>query len=98
RFSRDWSSDVCSSDLRWALMVRLARHGGRGGAMDDGLHLWVYILRCADHSYYVDSTRKDHPAEREWEHNQGVVAGYTRSRRPVTDRKSVVEGRSGAGG
>src|SRR5690554_5976012 len=57
---------------------------GRDGAMDEGLHLWVYILRCADRSYYVGSTRKDHPAEREWEHNQGVVAGYTRSRRPVT--------------
>ncbi len=51
--------------------------------MDDALHLWVYILRCADGSYYTGSTKKTLEA-REWEHNEGVVPGYTHSRRPVT--------------
>src|SRR5688500_5983555 len=42
----------------------------------------VYMLRCADGSYYVGSTKKD-VAARLWEHNAGVVPAYTRSRRPV---------------
>ena len=42
----------------------------------------VYILRCADGSYYVGSTKKD-PLGREWEHNQRLVPGYTHSRTPV---------------
>ncbi len=50
--------------------------------MDDALHLWVYILRCADGSYYVGSTTKE-PEARVWEHNQGLVPGYTHDRRPV---------------
>jgi len=52
--------------------------------MGDGLHVWVYILRCADGSYYVGSTKRDEPEEREWEHNAGLVEGYTSRRRPVT--------------
>jgi putative endonuclease len=50
--------------------------------MPDDWELWVYILRCSDNSYYVGSTKQD-PRAREWEHNQGVLPGYTRSRRPV---------------
>ena len=42
----------------------------------------VYILRCADDSYYVGSTRKS-LEERVAEHNSGVLRGYTWSRRPV---------------
>lgn len=42
----------------------------------------VYILRCADGSYYVGNTRR--PIEgRVWEHNQGFGNGYTSRRRPV---------------
>ncbi|SFZ85891.1 putative endonuclease [Devosia enhydra] len=42
----------------------------------------VYILRCADGSYYVGNTRK--PIEqRVAEHNGGLIAGYTQSRPPV---------------
>lgn len=44
---------------------------------------FVYILRCADGSYYVGSTRKS-LEERVAEHNSGLLRGYTRSRRPVT--------------
>jgi putative endonuclease len=42
----------------------------------------VYILRCADGSYYVGNTRKT-IEQRVNEHNSGLVAGYTQSRRPV---------------
>jgi len=43
---------------------------------------WVYILRCADGSYYVGSTSND-PDVRVGEHNAGVFGGYTSTRRPV---------------
>lgn len=42
----------------------------------------VYILKCADGTYYTGLTKK--PVEaRVWEHNSGVVRGYTSSRLPV---------------
>jgi len=42
----------------------------------------LYILRCADGSYYTGVTQR--PVEaRLWEHNQGVVDGYTSTRTPV---------------
>jgi putative endonuclease len=43
---------------------------------------FVYILRCADGSYYIGSTRKS-LEDRVAEHNSGLLGGYTRSRRPV---------------
>jgi putative endonuclease len=42
----------------------------------------VYMLCCADGSYYTGLTRRD-VEERLWEHNAGVVPGYTYTRRPV---------------
>jgi putative endonuclease len=44
---------------------------------------WLYILRCADGSYYVGTTRKA-LEERLGEHNAGLYDGYTARRRPVT--------------
>jgi len=44
--------------------------------------VYVYMLRCADGSYYVGSTRKTLD-DRVGEHNSGVYAGYTFRRRPV---------------
>ena len=42
----------------------------------------VYILECADSSYYTGST--DDLAKRLWQHEQGVeLSSYTYSRRPV---------------
>ncbi|MAU96804.1 MAG: hypothetical protein CMP81_22635 [Fulvimarina sp.] len=42
----------------------------------------VYILRCADGSYYTGLTKQ--PIEsRLWEHNAGICDGYTKKRRPV---------------
>jgi putative endonuclease len=46
------------------------------------LAAFVYMLRCADGSYYVGSTRKS-LAERLAEHNAGIPRSYTVSRRPV---------------
>ena len=42
----------------------------------------VYIVRCSDGHYYVGSTRGS-VERRVGEHNDGVVDGYTKSRRPV---------------
>jgi predicted GIY-YIG superfamily endonuclease len=42
---------------------------------------WVYILRCADGSYYVGHT--DNLDFRLAQHQSGEVQGYTKSRRPV---------------
>ena len=45
----------------------------------------IYILECADGSYYTGLTRR--PIEqRVWEHNAVIVEGNTYSRRPVTLR------------
>jgi putative endonuclease len=43
----------------------------------------VYILRCADGSYYTGVTRKAIEA-RVSEHQMGLLGGYTSRRRPVT--------------
>lgn len=41
----------------------------------------MYILRCADGSYYVGSTV--HLEHRMWQHEMGQGAEYTKRRRPV---------------
>jgi putative endonuclease len=43
----------------------------------------VYILRCADGSYYTGLTKQDAEA-RAWEHNNDPIDSYTARRRPVT--------------
>jgi putative endonuclease len=43
---------------------------------------WLYILRCADGSYYTGTTRADLEL-RIAEHQTGAYAGYTAKRRPV---------------
>jgi len=45
------------------------------------MSFWVYILRCADGSYYTGHT--DDLPKRLAEHQTGQVAGYTSTRRPV---------------
>ena len=42
----------------------------------------VYILRCADGSYYTGHS--DDLQARLALHNDGILAGYTKSRRPLT--------------
>jgi putative endonuclease len=45
---------------------------------------FVYMLRCADDSYYVGSATGDDLKRRVAEHQSGTYQGYTSSRRPVT--------------
>lgn len=42
---------------------------------------WVYILRCADNSYYTGHT--DNLEKRIGEHQSGICPGYTANRQPV---------------
>ncbi len=44
---------------------------------------FVYMLRCRDGSYYVGSATGGDLTKRIAEHQSGVFAGYTWSRRPV---------------
>ena len=45
---------------------------------------WVYILHCADNSYYTGTTRLSDPTERAAEHNLGEnPRAWTYKRRPV---------------
>ena len=43
---------------------------------------WVYMLECADRSYYVGHT--DNLEQRITCHRAGEIPGYTAKRRPVT--------------
>jgi putative endonuclease len=43
---------------------------------------WLYILRCADSSYYIGTTRSSLDS-RIAQHNAGTFEGYTATRRPV---------------
>ena len=45
--------------------------------------VYVYMLRCADGSYYVGSATGEDLGPRVDQHNAGVYPGYTFSRRPV---------------
>ena len=42
----------------------------------------IYILRCADGSFYTGVTRRS-VEERVSEHNSGMIPGFTSKRRPV---------------
>jgi putative endonuclease len=44
---------------------------------------YVYMLRCADGSYYVGSATGNDLAKRISEHETGAYHGYTFARRPV---------------
>jgi predicted GIY-YIG superfamily endonuclease len=46
------------------------------------MSFWIYMLRCADQSYYVGHT--DNLEVRVAAHQLGNTAGYTQQRRPVT--------------
>src|SRR5690349_1138680 len=46
------------------------------------MSFWVYILRCADNSYYTGHT--DNLEERIAKHQSGEIEGYTLTRLPLT--------------
>lgn len=65
-----------------ALSERMDADESKGQTPAPGTPLcFVYILNCADGSYYVGSTSD--VAERERMHNEGHGAEYTAARRPV---------------
>jgi tRNA/rRNA methyltransferase len=45
------------------------------------MSFWVYILRCADKSYYTGHT--DNLEQRIGQHQLGEIPGYTEQRHPV---------------
>src|SRR5437868_13333279 len=45
------------------------------------MQFWVYILRCADGSYYAGHT--ENMEARLWQHQQGINCDWTSRRRPV---------------
>ncbi|MHA7871295.1 MAG: GIY-YIG nuclease family protein [Hyphococcus sp.] len=46
--------------------------------------VWVYMLRCADSSYYIGKYQGDDLETRLWEHNNGKYPdAYTAKRLPV---------------
>jgi putative endonuclease len=45
--------------------------------------IFIYMLRCADGSYYVGSAIGEDLAPRIAQHNAGAYPGYTFTRRPV---------------
>ena len=60
-------------------MARVSKDGACS-EMSEGA--WLYILRCADGSYYLGTTRSSLEL-RIAQHNAGTFGGYTKSRRPV---------------
>jgi putative endonuclease len=44
---------------------------------------FVYMLRCADGSYYVGTARNSDLSQRVAEHEVGKYHGYTSTRRPI---------------
>jgi putative endonuclease len=50
---------------------------------DSYMGAFVYMLRCADQSFYVGSATGDDLTKRIAEHQFGAYPGYTSSRRPV---------------
>lgn len=45
--------------------------------------IYVYMLRCADGSFYIGSATSEDTSTRVDGHNAGAYRGYTYSRRPV---------------
>jgi putative endonuclease len=54
-----------------------------GGVTNVTEGAFLYILRCCDGSYYVETTRAGLEI-RIAQHNAGTLGGYTATRRPVT--------------
>ena len=57
-------------------MVRRAHHEKKT------MPYWIYILKCADGSYYTGHT--NNLEKRLVEHQTGEIPGYTSKRKPVT--------------
>jgi putative endonuclease len=61
----------------------VAQRATWGASKDDVVGIYVYMLRCADGSFYIGSATGEDTSKRVDEHNAGIHQGYTYSRRPV---------------
>ncbi len=80
-FSDGGSTPPASTTSDQDVVSRAKRAARSRGARVLHLLFYVYILECADKSYYVGVT--DDPARRVDEHNSGKGADWTARRRPV---------------
>ena len=62
--------------------MHFARNASKDAQGRRAITAWIYILKCADGSYYVGSHRGEDLGVRIGEHQQGI-GGYTSTRRPV---------------
>ena len=70
--------------LRRAFNRRFLADGTRAMSPDVVDGCWLYILVCADGSFYVGTTRHADPQARVHEHNRASCGtAYTAARRPV---------------
>src|SRR5690606_39630160 len=96
RFSRDWSSDVCSSDLDLALYVVDARQADH----------FIQVFRAARKGSVAGKMRMEHipfgtmngPDGKPFKTREGGVVSLRDLIDMVEDRKSVVEGKRGGRG
>ena len=65
----------------FSILRQFADHGDARSYYNARVH-FVYMVRCADDSFYTGYARD--PIARERVHNRGRGAKYTASRRPVT--------------
>jgi putative endonuclease len=79
RASKDDSSSAVQNRLELATRARYHWLNDEG---DDLGGASIYILLCSDGSYYAGITRRS-VEERVSEHAQGLMPGYTFTRRPV---------------
>src|SRR5690606_40097244 len=87
RFSRDWSSDVCSSDL--------VQQGGLRGVLDsivnDGMRVAAEVRRRMEEE--VEKAAAAGNAQEDDEDEEGGVEDRDRDLLKGADRKSVVQGK-----
>src|SRR5690606_39962683 len=95
RFSRDWSSDVCSSDLLFGAE-------GLGWLTDESTAMWSVVLTTVwwtvGFNFLLYLAALQSIPGHLYEAAALDGAGAWARLRHVTDRKSVVEGRSGGQG
>src|SRR5690606_40719958 len=68
RFSRDWSSDVCSSDLESEAVVARCGGGGEAGFVDEAEIVPAVAARVALARVRADALEQVEGAEREVRH------------------------------
>src|SRR5712672_715559 len=82
-FLNQLTGDQSTSSLRNGFAVIAGGASTCEPRRTTSMGVYVYMLRCADGSYYVGSATGDDLGPRVDQHNAGSYPGYTLSRRPV---------------